>query len=269
MSSNPIAISMSSVGVRRGGRWPLKGIDWRAEAGEQWALLGPNGAGKSTLLTLAAAVEHPTEGRVEILGERMGRTDVRKLRERIGVVEARLDRKLDESYDVTTVVLTGATGTRIPLWDRYDNATRARAAELIELLGCAGLADRALGICSQGERQRVLLARALMSSPRLLLLDEPASALDLPAREALLGALEALTRSDPGLTTVLATHHLEELPRTTSHALLLSGGRVTASGGAEETLTGENLSYCFGIPVEVGRRDDRWLAHAPAGWLHA
>ncbi len=266
MSARSPAVLMQGVGLRRGEKWLLSGIDWRVEPGEQWALLGPNGAGKSTLLTLAAAVMHPTEGRVELLGERMGRTDVRRLRERIGVVEARLDRKLNESYDVSTIVLTGATGTRIPLWDRYDDETRDRAGELIELFGCADLAERPFGICSQGERQRILLARALMSSPRLMLLDEPASALDLPAREALLAALEALAGSDSGLTTVLATHHLEELPRTTSHALLLHGGELVASGPVEETLNGEVLSRCFAMPIEVSRRDGRWWAHAPAGW---
>ena len=263
---NEPAILMQDVRLRRGGSWLLVGIDWRVERGEQWALLGPNGAGKSTLLTLAAATTHPTSGAVELLGERMGRTDVRRLRERIGVVEARLDRKLDDSYDVSTIVLTGATGTRIPLWERYDEQVKARAEQLLELFGCADLATRSLGICSQGERQRVLLARALMNSPRLLLLDEPAVALDLPAREALVAALEALAASDPELTTVLATHHLEELPRTTTHALLLHGGKVVASGPVAETLTSEALTSCFGIPIEVSPRDGRWLAHAPAGW---
>jgi iron complex transport system ATP-binding protein len=260
------AIAMREVTLRRNGRELLSGIDWTALHGEQWALLGPNGAGKSTLLTLTAATTHPTTGTVELLGERMGRTDVRRLRERIGVVEARLDRKLNESYDVQTTVLTGATGTRIALWDRYDEQDRVRAAELLELFGCSDLAERPLGICSQGERQRVLLARALMSSPRLLLLDEPAAALDLPAREALIAALEALATSDLDLTTVLATHHLEELPRTTTHALLLHRGALVASGPVGGTLTDETLSRCFAMPIEVSKRDGRWLAHAPAGW---
>jgi iron complex transport system ATP-binding protein len=264
--SETAAISMEAVGVRRGGSWLLSGVDWHVEPGEQWALLGSNGAGKSTLLTLAAAVMHPTEGRVELLGERMGRTDVRRLRERIGVVEARLDRKLNESYDVQTIVLTGATGTRIPLWERYHKQVRVRAAELLELFGCADLAERTFGICSQGERQRILLARALMNSPRLLLLDEPAAALDLPAREALIAALEALAATDSGLTTVLATHHLEELPRTTTHALLLHRGEIVAAGPVAATLNPEALSRCFAMPVEITRRDGRWLAHAPAGW---
>lgn len=266
MSEHAPSIQMEAVSLRRGGNWLLSGIDWRVEPGEQWALLGPNGAGKSTLLTLAAATTHPTTGTVELLGERMGRTDVRRLRERIGEVDALLDRKLNETYNVATIVLTGATGTRIPLWERYDDEVKARADELLELFGCADMAERPLGICSQGERQRVLLARALMSAPHLVLLDEPAAALDLPAREALVAALEALAASDPELTTVLATHHLEELPRSTTHALLLRGGEVVASGPVEETLTSEALSRCFAIPIEITRRNGRWLAHAPAGW---
>lgn len=266
MTQCPPAILMEDVSLRRSGSELISGVSWRVEAGEHWALIGPNGAGKSTLLTLAAAIDHPTTGRVELLGERLGRTDVRLLRERIGVVEARLDRKLFADYDVETTVLTGATGTRIALWERYDKGTRARAGELLELLGCSDLASRQLGVLSQGERQRVLLARALMASPRLVLLDEPATALDLPAREALIAALEALSSSDSELTTVLATHHLEELPRTTTHALLLHGGKLVASGPVAETLTSEALSRCFAIAVEVDRRDGRWWAHAPAGW---
>jgi iron complex transport system ATP-binding protein len=264
--SDTPAILMEGVGVRRGQTWLLSGIDWLVEPGQHWALLGPNGAGKSTLLTLAAAVEHPTVGVVELFGQRLGRTDVRRLRERIGVVEARLDRKLFENYDAETIVLTGATGTRIALWERYDERTRARAHELLELLGCADLASRPLGMLSQGERQRVLLARALMSEPELVLLDEPAAALDLPAREALIGALAAAAGSDAELASVLATHHLEELPPTITHALLLHGGQVVASGPVADTLGDETLSRCFAIPVEVGRRDGRWWARAPAGW---
>ena len=266
MSAQAPAILMEGVGVRRSGSWLLKDVDWRVERGEHWALLGPNGAGKSTLLMLADATEHPSEGAVTLLGERMGRTDVRRLRERIGAVEARLDRKLGEQYQVREIVLTGATGTRIPLWDRYDAAVQARATELVDLLDCTQIAEHPFGTCSQGERQRVLVARALMASPPLLLLDEPASALDLPAREALIAALEAAAAHDPSLSTVLATHHLEELPRTTTHALLLHAGEVVASGPVAETLTGEALSRCFAMPVELDHRGGRWWAHAQAGW---
>jgi iron complex transport system ATP-binding protein len=262
------AILLEGVSYVRRGAALLDEVCWRVERGEQWALLGPNGAGKSTLLSLAGAVEHPTRGSVEVLGERLGRTDVRRLRERIGAVDSKLDRKLLPDYDAETVVLTGATGTRIPLWDRYDDATRARAEELLALLGCADLAERPLGICSQGERQRVLIARALMSEPELLLLDEPAAALDLPAREALITAITAASGRD-GLTTVIATHHLEELPVSTTHALLLRHGRVVAAGTVEEALTDETLSRCFDLTIEVGRRGGRWWAHAPAGWRRA
>ena len=266
MNVRPPSILMEGVSVRRAGAYLLSEVSWRVEPGQQWALLGRNGAGKSTLLTLAAAVEHPTSGTVELFGERLGRTDVRRLRERIGEVDAKLDRKLFDDYDAATIVLTGATGTRIPLWERYDGSTRARAQELLELLGCAELVDRPLGTFSQGERQRVLLARALMAAPHLVLLDEPATALDLPAREALIAALEVAAVSDPELATVLATHHLEELPSTTTHALLLHAGQVIASGPVEQILTSEMLSRCFAMPIEVSRRDGRWWARASAGW---
>ncbi|MGZ4383023.1 MAG: ABC transporter ATP-binding protein [Gaiellaceae bacterium] len=263
------AILLERVSFLRQRHSLLADVSWRVERGEQWALLGPNGAGKSTLLSLAGAIEHPTRGRVEVLGERLGRTDVRRLRERIGSVDAKVDRKLLPDYDTETVVLTGATGTRVPLWERYDESIRARAVELLSLLGCADLATRPFGICSQGERQRVLIARALMSEPELLLLDEPAVALDLPAREALVAAIAATTGRNGALTTVVATHHLEELPSTTTHALLLRGGRVVAAGPADEVLADETLSRCFELAIEVGRRNGRWWAHAPAGWRRA
>jgi iron complex transport system ATP-binding protein len=263
------AILLENVSFVRGGVALLSDVSWRVERGEQWALLGPNGAGKSTLLLLAGAAEHPTRGRAEVLGERLGRTDVRRLRERIGSVEPQLDRRLPPDYDTATVVLTGATGTRVPLWERYDDATRARAAELLALLGCGELASRPLGLCSQGERQRVLIARALMSEPELLLLDEPAAGLDLPAREALVAAVATASGRDGELTTVFATHHVEELPVSTTHALLLRRGQPVAAGAIEQVLTGETMSRCFDLRIEVGRRNGRWWAHAPAGWRRA
>jgi iron complex transport system ATP-binding protein len=244
----------------------LDGIDWEVQAGEHWALLGPNGAGKSTLLSLAAAARHPTTGRVEVLGERLGRTDVRKLRRRIGVVDARTDRLVPPAMTISTLALTGVSGTRLPQWERYDEQTRDRAAALLALVGCAALAERTYGTCSQGERQRALLARALMAEPELLLLDEAAVGLDLPAREALLAALTAIAGDHPELATVSATHHVEELPPTTTHALLLRAGRVLAAGPAAETLTSASLSACFDLPVEVEHRAGRFAARAAAAW---
>ena len=243
----------------------LRDISWTVRPGEHWALLGPNGSGKSTLLSLAGAVRHPSGGTVTVLGGRLGRVDMPALRRRIGVVDPML--RLLEWLTVEDVVLTGATGTIRPLWDRYGPAERERARELLALVGCTELAGREIATCSQGERQRVRIARALMPSPPLLLLDEPAVGLDLPAREALLGALAALAAADPALTTVLVTHHLEELPATTTHALLLRAGEVVAAGPVGAKLTSDNVSACFGFDVRVARKAGRWTARAAAGWV--
>ena len=242
----------------------VRGVSWMVRSGEHWALLGPNGSGKSTLLSLAGAVRHPSAGAVSVLGERLGQTDMRALRARIGVVDPAA--KLLDWLTVEESVLTGATGTVRPLWDRYDEAARVRARTLLELVGCAELAEREVRTCSQGERQRVRIARALMPSPPLLLLDEPATGLDLPAREALLAALATLAETEPTLAMVVVAHHLEELPSSTAHALLLRRGEVVASGPAMETLTSGAVSACFGLPVRVEREEGRWTARAVAGW---
>ncbi len=240
------------------------GVSWAARRGEHWAVIGPNGAGKSTLLSLAAATRHPSAGAVSVLGRRLGRTNLWALREEIGTVDAAST--VPAWLSVEGAVLTGATGTVQPLWDRYGVAERARARELLALLGCAHLAGREVGTCSQGERQRVRIARALMPAPALLLLDEPATGLDLPAREALLGALAELAAARPDLATVTVAHHLEDLSSATTHALLLRDGAVVAMGPATETLADGPISACFELPVRVTRQDGRWSARAAAGW---
>jgi len=262
----PVALRFGGVGVWRwhaasGTRKALlEGIDWEVRAGERWALLGPNGAGKTTLLTLAGAVDFPSRGTAEILGATMGRTDVPRLRESIGFVDARAGARFAPLLSVRQVVRTGATATIGYFEERLTGLDLDRADTLLGLFGLGALAERRFADCSHGERKRALIARALVARPRLLLLDEPGAGLDLPGRETLLGALSRLADEDPALAVVLTTHHLEELPASTTHALLLREGRIVASGPADDALSSETASACFGLRVDVARAGGRWTA---------
>ncbi|MGI5270631.1 ABC transporter ATP-binding protein [Nonomuraea sp. CA-218870] len=260
-------VELEGVGVRVVGKTLLDAVDWQVAYGDHWVVLGPNGAGKTTLLSLAAAVRHPTVGAVTVLGHRLGRVDLRELRRHIGLVssdQVLVDEDLMEEEGATahTVVLTGHTGTSAPLWDRYGEAERERALRLLADLGCKDLADRRFAVCSQGERARIRVARALMGDPAVLLLDEPFAGLDLPAREDLVTAVENLAETRPVLTTVTVTHHLEEVPSTTTHALLLREGRVLAAGPVTDVLIPAHLSECFGLPLHVDRLHGRWYARS-------
>jgi iron complex transport system ATP-binding protein len=281
------AVRMDDVTVRRHGRdgaplTLLRDVSWTVRPGEHWVVLGPNGAGKSTLLQLAGGVTHPTLGTVDVLGLRVGRTDLRVLRERVGHVDAATARGLKRGLDGRDVVLSGAFGSLAPQRRRLGPEHEARADALLALTGSEALGLRAFDDCSQGERQRLLLARALMAGaaeapggaasparagaradgggPDLLLLDEPASGLDLPSRERLVAALVASARRWPGLPTITVTHHLEEIPPTTTHALLLRDGAVLAAGLADDVLASAPVSACFGLEVVVGRSGGRWAA---------
>jgi iron complex transport system ATP-binding protein len=239
---------------------PLVGpIDLRVLPGERWALLGPNGSGKTSLLLLAGARRQPTRGTVSILGERLGAVDVRILRRRIGHVSHRLGDSIRPHMPVLEAVLTGTRGALESWLSELTPEERAEAAKRLRSVGCEGLATRSIGSLSQGERARVLLARALIARPDLLLLDEPAAGLDLPAREALVAALE---RSDIP-TLVLATHHLEELPPSITHAALLRRGSLVAAGPVAEALAPGPLSECFEIDLAVERHNGRWSATHP------
>jgi iron complex transport system ATP-binding protein len=264
-SKSPPVIQFDNVSIWVAhGPTILEDLTWHVGIGQRWALLGPNGSGKSTTLSLSGAVRHPSKGHVSVLGSQFGKTDMPKLRESIGYVESGA-----QSLDWLTgeeVVLTGFGSTLRPLWWNYSNADRLRAREMLDLLGCGALADREIKTCSQGERGRIRIARALVTQPRLLLLDEPAVGLDLAAREALIAALDSLAAERSEMSMVIVSHHLEELPGSTTHALLLNGGRSVAEGPIQEVLTSEKLSTCFGLPVVCHHDGDRWFARAAASW---
>jgi iron complex transport system ATP-binding protein len=261
-----LVIQAERVTVTRGGTDLIRDIDWRVAPDERWVVLGPNGAGKTTLLSIVAARLHPTRGTVFVLGERLGRVDVFELRTRIGLSSMTVHDRIPGDELVRDVVLTAAWSvvgrTRGAGFERYDGIDEARAAALLGQLGVAGLADRWYGTLSEGERKRVQIARALMTDPELLLLDEPAAGLDLGGREDLVRRLGALAADPAAPAIVLVTHHVEEIPPGFTHALLLREGGVVGSGPLGPTVTGENLSTTFGLPLVVDHGNGRFTARA-------
>ncbi len=255
-----LVIRMDGVGVRRGQTVLLDGIDWTVELDERWVVIGPNGAGKTTLLRLAGAEMHPSVGAVHLLGERLGRVDVFELRPRIGLCTGALAGRLPGEETVWDVVRSAGWGL-VGTWrEHYDDVDNSRAEELLHALGVAPLAGRFFGTLSEGERKRTLIARALMTDPELLLLDEPAAGLDLGGREELLGRLAALAANPDAPALVLVTHHVEEIPPGFTHGMLLTAGRVVAQGLLPEVMTAENLSAAFGMPLALRRADGRYSA---------
>ena len=254
-------LELVDVTFRRNGKQIIDGISLTVHEGEHWALLGPNGAGKSTLLGFCAANTFPTSGTVRILGDQMGRVDLSALRHHIGHVNPR--HQLQYSLTVRDVVLTGITATiDTPLRWAASAAEGDRADAMIAAVGLSRKADDVWPTLSQGERGRTLIARALIAEPRLLLLDEPSTGLDVAAREQLLETIDALDQTHPEVASILVTHHLEELPMTTTHALLISEGRTVATGPARETITTDTVSAAFSHPVRVGYDEGRWTARA-------
>jgi iron complex transport system ATP-binding protein len=260
---NPDAvIQFDRVTVRRGAKTLLDAVDWTVEEDERWAVLGPNGAGKTTMLQIAAANMHPSSGEAYVLGERLGRVDVFELRPRIGLASAALAERIPGGELVRDVVVSAGYSVLGRWREAYGRLDARRAARLLERAGVGGLAERTYGTLSQGERQRVQIARALMTDPELLLLDEPAAGMDLGGREDLLRRLTRFNDDPDAPASVLVSHHVEELPPGITHALLLREGRVVASGLTRDVLTGELLSETFGLPLTVEHRDGRWAARA-------
>ncbi|CAM4527119.1 ATP-binding cassette domain-containing protein [Nocardia ninae] len=266
MTGAPV-LELTDVTFRREGKKIINGISLTVRAGEHWALLGPNGAGKSTLLGFCGAVMFPTSGTVRVLGEQLGRVELQRLRHSIGHVNPR--HPLRYPLTIREVVLTGLTATiDTPMRWTPTPDQLGRADAMIDTVGLTGKADSTWPTLSQGERGRTLIARALIAEPRLLLFDEPSTGLDLAAREQLLETIDTLGDTHPEVASVLVTHHLEELPSTTTHALLIADGHTVAAGPARDILTTENVTSAFAHPVEV-RYDGRWTAraaHARAVW---
>ncbi|NLG22459.1 MAG: ABC transporter ATP-binding protein [Actinomycetales bacterium] len=255
-------LEFAGVGVRRGGNALLDDIDWSVEEGERWVVIGPNGAGKTTLLQIAAARIHPTTGVAGILGEVLGTVDVFDLRPRIGLSSAALAERIPPEEMVRDVVVTASWGVTGRWREEYDELDTGRATDLLVALGVDHLATRRFSTLSEGERKRVQIARALMTDPELMLLDEPAAGLDLRGREDLVGRLSGLAEDIESPAMVLVTHHVEEIPPGFTDILMLRDGKVVAAGPIETTLTGENLSATFDIPLVVEKHGARWSARA-------
>jgi iron complex transport system ATP-binding protein len=253
-------LELAGVSVRRGESILLDSVDWAVEDDERWVILGPNGAGKTTLMQLCSAQIHPTSGVVGILGEVVGTVDVFELRPRIGWTSAAVAERIPRHELVRDVVVSASYGV-VGRWrEKYDELDHDRAAELLREVGAGGLLDRTFGTLSEGERKRVQIARALMTDPELLLLDEPAAGLDLGGREDLVSTLSTLALDEYSPATVLVSHHVEEIPPGFTHALLLRGGRVVAAGPLPHVLTEDLLSETFGMPLALSEADDRYSA---------
>ena len=255
-------VDLAGVSIVRGGSTLLDDITVQIDESDRWVVIGPNGAGKTTLLQVLGAQIHPTGGVAGLLGEVLGTVDVFELRPRIGITSAALAERIPRSERVHDVVVSASYAVLGRWREDYDELDHERADELLEQLGIGALVDRTFGTLSEGERKRVQIARALMTDPELLLLDEPAAGLDLSGREALVRTLSELAQDPYAPASVLVTHHVEEIPIGITHALLLKGGRLVAAGPVEETLTAENLSATFDLPLALSRADGRWAARA-------
>jgi iron complex transport system ATP-binding protein len=253
-------LELADVSVRRGDATLIEGVDWTVEEDERWVVLGPNGAGKTTLLQVASAQIHPSGGVAGILGEVLGTVDVFELRPRIGLTSAVLGERIPRDERVHDVVVSASYAV-IGRWrEHYDDLDHLRATDLLTELGVQHLADRTFGTLSEGERKRVQIARALMTDPELLLLDEPAAGLDLGGREDLVSTLSVLAMDELSPATVLVSHHVEEIPPGFTHALLMRQGRIVAAGPLEHVMTEEIVSTAFGMPLRLTHEDGRWAA---------
>jgi iron complex transport system ATP-binding protein len=259
VNSQPV-LRCTDVTLVLDGATILDTIDWTVGTDERWVVLGANGAGKTSLLRIVALYQHPSSGTVEVLGQRLGRTDVRTLRERIAFSSPALAAKLEPTMTAVEVVMTARYAALAPWWHRYTDADRQRAHELLREWHCEALASHPFPTLSAGERQRVLLARMLMNEPGVALLDEPTAGLDIGGREELVADLATWARDPTRPPMVLVTHHLEEIPPAFTHALVLKGGRTLASGPLAEVVNSETLTEAYGLQLIVEERESRYTA---------
>ncbi|TDK28068.1 ABC transporter ATP-binding protein [Arthrobacter crusticola] len=255
-------LELAGVSLVRSGKTLLNSVDWQVKEGERWVIMGPNGAGKTTLLQIAGARLHPTTGVAGILDEVMGAVDVFDLRPRIGLASAALASQIPEHETVLNVVVTASYGVTGRWREQYEKLDERRAFRLLHTWGMSTFLNRPFASLSEGERKRVQIARALMTDPELLLLDEPAAGLDLAGREDLIRRLTELAQDEEAPATVLVTHHLEEVPPGFTHAMLMRDGGIVAAGPLGDVLTEEHLSEAFGLPLKVSRADGRYSAVA-------
>lgn len=253
-------VELHHVSVRRGAALLLDDVSWTINEDERWVVIGPNGAGKTTLMQLLAAQLHPTSGRVKLLGEELGAVDVFELRPRIGMTSADVAERIPRTEIVRDVVISSAYGVMGRWREEYDAVDHQQAMALMEQFHVADLAERTFGTLSEGERKRVQIARALMTDPELLILDEPGAGLDLAGRERLVQNLAELANDEVAPAQVLVTHHVEEIPDGYTHALLLKDGRVAVAGPVREAITGKWLSHTFDIPLRLYHSHGRYTA---------
>ena len=255
-------VDLAGVTIVRGSAMLLDDIDWTVDESDRWVIIGPNGAGKTTLLQVISAQIHPSSGVAGLLGEVLGTVDVFDLRPRIGLTSAALAERIPRGERVHDVVVSASYAVLGRWREEYDDLDHERADELLSQMRIEALADRTFGTLSEGERKRVQIARALMTDPELLLLDEPAAGLDLAGRESLVRTLGELALDEYAPASVLVTHHVEEIPAGITHALLLKQGRIVAAGPLTETLTAANLSSTFDLDLDLDHTDGRWSARA-------
>lgn len=266
MPSEPIGespiLDLVDVGRTIDGSEILRDVNWSVAPGEHWVVLGPNGSGKTTIARIASLRLHPTSGTVRVLGTELGRADIRPLLGRVGYAAAALADQLRPSLAAADVVMTAKYGALETWWHTYDEDDRSQALSSLDRVGVLGLADQAFGTCSSGEKQRILIARAMMTNPAVLILDEPTAALDLRGREEFVETLDRLASRPDAAPMVLITHHVDEIPSSFTHGLLMANGSPRYAGPLSEVMTSENLSATFGLELQIERRDGRWSAWA-------